>query len=143
MYFANKDGTDKRTPPHLMQEYVTFMKLEKKFYICVIASEYLTPMIYMERASEKDTVSGIIRVFFKEDDLLDYVTMLLARENLEEDELKKVRLSVDDIAAYTKKINDSQIKSGKNGVKSVVSAIEGDYLYDIDVLWTSQAEVMV
>jgi hypothetical protein len=132
--------------PEVCKEYFDHLSSQLPVYVCVIGLPGDTPKMYIEKTGIK-TISGVVRVFWRPEDMNIYLDMIVIGEGMDPSEVRFWETNVDNLIVMLKKVDKSKRNKGIKGIRAVTcitrDALEYTGLLDVDIFWTNESEVMV
>jgi hypothetical protein len=131
-------------PVELYKKYFDVILSDENVYICIVQNEDQIGAIYLERPKDKtDKVDGVVRMFFQLDDLRKYGKSVASSEEIPYESVRRWEMNFNKLIDHISKMDSKYKAMGKKGVRLVASAVHEEKFLDIDIVWTSESNLMV
>lgn len=124
------------------EEYFSILTSDKPLYMAVFMDEDQTPTLYLEHSAIKGMPSTC-RVFFRKDDVRQYIKAVSITRKVPEESLRAWESSASHLTHFMPKFDATLREKGRSGVFALATAVHRHEFKSVDVFWTSDRSFMV
>lgn len=129
-------------PWDINREYFEVLASDKPLYLAVFVDEDQNPTLYLEHSPIKSMPSAC-RVFFRKDDVRQYIQTIAVERRIPEVHLRAWESSFSHLSQFMPKFDATLKEKGRSGVFATATVIHRHQFKNIDVFWTSAKSFMV
>lgn len=131
-------------PNELYKRYFDVIKNNGTVYVCLIQNEAQMNVVYLEPSSRKnDRIEGILRVFFEQEQVKRYNKQVAIAEGVSPDLIRRLEMKFSELIEYISSLDARYKKAGRKGIRAVASSIHSEKMVVLDIVWTSEKDLMV